>query len=444
MIFTTLLLIISILAIIILSSYYKFSTFFVLIFVAICVGLFAGISGEQVIKALKAGFGATMEKVGLLIILGVVLGILLEKSKATLSLAHFILLKTGEKYAPLAITLIGFLIGLPIFCDSGFIVLIGLTLSLGHKIPKSQFTLVCALATSLYGVHCLVPPHPGITSAAAILNVDIGKAMLIGAFVSIPSTIAAYFWNKYVGAEYQENYEKLITSQPAEISTDDLPNPYLSFLPIIVPIILIALKSILGVYPAFLPEQIIKIAKFLGEPVVALMVGILLSLFLFQKVEKKVINQLLEESIEKAGPILAVIAAGGAFGEIIKTLDIGRVYADVLKTDNLGLLIPFGLALIFKTAQGSSTVAVISAASICLPLLPSLGLESEWGRLLALSAMGAGSMVVSHANDAYFWVITKFGNSNVNLTLRSFTPASALMGFVALATIYSLKWYLGV
>lgn len=444
MFFITILLIISVISIIVLSSYYKFNTFFVLIFVALSVGLVAGISGEQVIKVLKAGFGATMEKVGLLIILGAVLGILLDKSKATLSLAQYILSKTGEKYAPLAITLVGFLIGLPIFCDSGFIVLIGLTLSLGHKIPKSQLTLVCSLATSLYGVHCLVPPHPGITSAAAILNVDIGKAMLLGAVVAIPATISAYFWNKYVGTKYQEDYIENFVAKIQPEQNPVLPSPFLSFLPIIVPIALIAIKSMILVYPEMVSEQSLKIVKFLGEPVAALMVGIVLSLFLFKKLEKNVINHVLEDSIEKAGPILAVIAAGGAFGEIIKTLDIGKVYAEVLNGGNLGLLIPFALALIFKTAQGSSTVAVISAASICMPLLPSLGLDSEWGRLLTLSAMGAGSMVVSHANDAYFWVITRFGNLNLNLTLRTFSPASALMGFVALTTIYVLKWYLGV
>jgi GntP family gluconate:H+ symporter len=215
-------------------------------------------------------------------------------------------------------------------------------------------------------------------------------------------------------------------------------------LPIVIPILLIAFKSILLVYPHLLPAELLKIVKFIGEPVAALLVGIALAIPLFPVFNRSQINAIFEESIEKAGPILAVIAAGGAFGEIIKTLDLGTVYGPTLVSGGFGLLIPFVLAAIFKTAQGSSTVAVISTASICLPLLPSLGLDAEWGRLLALSAMGAGSMVVSHANDAYFWVISRFGGLSVSLTLRTHTPASVLMSFVTLFSIYILKWFLNV
>jgi gluconate:H+ symporter, GntP family len=440
MLFISTLLIVSVLLIILLSSKYKISTFFVLILVAILAGLAAGMNGETVIKALKTGFGETMGKVGLLIILGATLGILLDKSNATLSLANYILAKTGERYAPLAITLVGFLIGLPIFCDSGFIVLIGLTLSLGQKLPKERLTLVSCLATSLYGVHCLVPPHPGITAAASTLNVELGKAMLLGAFLAIPATAVAYFWSVFNSKKIVHSFENQAIDL-SEVPHKNLPAPWRAFLPIIVPIALIALKSVLSLYPDKLSETVLKIVKFLGEPAAALLVGIALAIPLFKRVQKAVINQIFEESIEKAGPILAVIAAGGAFGEIIKLLDLGKVYGELLQGQALGLMIPFVLALIFKTAQGSSTVAAISAASICAPLLPALGLDTEWGRLLALSAVGAGSMVVSHANDAYFWVIARFGRLDVSVTLRTFTPASFLMGITTLLMLYIVKWW---
>lgn len=440
--YVSLLLIVSILTIILLSSRYKFNTFFVLIFVAMGVGFAAGMDGEALLKAIKVGFGSTLEKIGLLIILGATLGIILDKTNATLSLANFILNKTGERYAPLAITLVGILIGLPIFCDSGFVVLSGLVVSLGHTLPKKRLALVGCLATSLYAVHCLVPPHPGITAAAGVLNVDLGKAMLLGILVALPAAMVGYLYSLLLPASLDAVEQTATEKLP--IKKADLPSPALSFLPIIVPIALISLKSVVLLYPDMALPFVLNIIKFVGEPITALIAGLGLTLPLFQKIEKEKLNQLFDEAIEKAGPILIVTAAGGAFGEIIRTLELGKVYGAALAAGGWGLLVPFGLAAIFKTAQGSSTVAVVSTASLVAPLLAALGLAGPDGALLALLAMGAGSMVTSHANDSYFWVISRFGNLNVSVTLRAFTPASALMGGTALLVIYVMKWLMGM
>ncbi|NBB21364.1 GntP family permease [Runella sp. CRIBMP] len=440
--YVSLLLIVSILTIILLSSRYKFNTFFVLIFVAMGVGFAAGMEGEALLKAIKVGFGSTLEKIGLLIILGATLGIILDKTNATLSLANFILNKTGERYAPLAITLVGILIGLPIFCDSGFVVLSGLVVSLGHTLPKKRLALVGCLATSLYAVHCLVPPHPGITAAAGVLNVDLGKAMLLGILVALPAATVGYLYSLSLPASLDAVEQTATEKLP--IKDVDLPSPALSFLPIIVPIALISLKSVVLLYPDMALPFVLNLIKFVGEPITALIAGLGLTLPLFRKIEKEKLNQLFDEAIEKAGPILIVTAAGGAFGEIIRTLELGKVYGAALAAGGWGLLVPFGLAAIFKTAQGSSTVAVVSTASLVAPLLAALGLAGPDGALLALLAMGAGSMVTSHANDSYFWVISRFGNLNVSVTLRAFTPASALMGGTALLVIYVMKWLMGM
>ena len=326
--FVAILLITSILLIVILSSKFKFNTFYVLFAVAILVGLTAQFSGEEVIKNLKAGFGHTLEKIGLLIILGTTLGVILDKTNATISIANYILEKTGEKYAAVAITLIGFIIGLPIFCDSGFIVLSGLLYSLGKKVKNSQVFFTVCLAGSLLSVHCLVPPHPGITAAAGLMNVELGQTMLLGIFLAIPGTIVAYFWGKYSGKKYQHLYSEAADLQDDKIdlSSLNLPKPLHSFLPIIVPIALISLKSIILLNPTIFSESILSLVKLVGEPIVALFVGILISITLFEKFEKAKLNHLLETAIEKAGPILAIIAIGGAFGEIIKMLDLGKVF----------------------------------------------------------------------------------------------------------------------
>jgi gluconate:H+ symporter, GntP family len=428
--FVAILLIISILLIILLSSKFKFNTFYVLFVVAILVGLTAQFSGEEVMKNLKLGFGHTLEKIGLLIILGTTLGVILDKTNATISIANFILEKTGEKYAGVAITLIGFIIGLPIFCDSGFIVLSGLLYSLGKKVKDSQVFFTVCLAGSLYSVHCLVPPHPGITAAAGLMNVELGQTMLLGIFLAIPGTLVAYFYGIYSGKKYQHLYAEPsdLQEDTINLSTLNLPKPFHSFLPIIIPIALISVKSIFLLNPAIFSESILSITKFVGDPIVALFIGILISISLFEKIDKLKLNHLLETAIEKAGPILAIIAIGGAFGEIIKMLDLGKVFGETITQYHVGLLIPFVLTVIFKTAQGSSTVAIISSASIIFPLLPSLGLDSEWGRQITLMAMGAGSMMVSHANDAYFWVVSRFGNLSTDLALKSYTIMTILMG----------------
>ena len=434
------LLILSITAIILLSAKYKFNTFFVLLIVAATVGFAAGFDGEKVISMLKTGFGSTLEKIGILIIFGTTLGILLEKSRATLSLANFILSKTGENNAPLAVTLMGFLIGLPIFCDSGFVVLIGLVMSLVGRLPKLHVALVVCLASALYSVHCLVPPHPGITAAAGILKVDIGKAMLLGVVLSIPPAVVAFFWAKYINRKLGIHFTQTIDNQI--FASEKLPSPLLSFLPIIVPIVLISIKSITLLNPSLYPPSVFLVVKFIGDPIVALLVGILLTIPLFKNFDKKELNSLFDIALERSGAILAVTAAGGAFGEVIKALDLGKVFGETLAASGLGLVIPFALAAIFKTAQGSSTVAVISTAGIVAPLLASIGLNTEGGQLLALMAAGAGSMLFSHTNDSYFWVISKFSKLDTDTTLRAHSFASALMAVIAFLSVWVASFFI--
>jgi GntP family gluconate:H+ symporter len=433
------LLVTSITAIIVFSSKLKFNTFFVLLIVAAIVGLAAGLDGEALIKVLKKGFGNTLEKIGLLIIFGTTLGILLEKTGATLSLAQYIIAKTGEKRMPLAVVIMGFIIGLPIFCDSGFVVLIGLVMSLSARIPKWHVFLVGCLASALLAVHCLVPPHPGITAAAGILKVDIGQAILLGGIIAIPPTIVGYFYSKKLN-------NRLNLSFPTDFLLEKtgvfiLPSPLLSFLPIVVPILLISLKSIFSINPTLTHPSVYTLVAFVGEPMIALFVGILMTLPLLKNITRSQLNDVLDSAIDKSGSILAVTAAGGAFGEVIQALELGKVFGEQFAASGLGLFIPFALAVIFKTAQGSSTVAVISTASIVAPLLPSLGMDTEGGQLFALMAAGAGSMVFSHTNDSYFWVISKFSKLDTATTLKLQSTMTALMGITTFLTILGLSYF---
>lgn len=441
--YTTLLLITGIAAIILLSAKWKFNTFFVLLIVAAVVGFAAGMDGDTVVKSLKTGFGSTLEKIGLLIIFGTTLGILLEKTNATVSLACYILSKTGESRAPLAVLLMGFLIGLPIFCDSGFVVLIGLVMSLVARMPHFHVLLVIILASVLLSVHCLVPPHPGITAAAGILKVDIGRAILLGSVLAIPPAITGFIWAKYINRKLNITYDFNLKNLDNQIvDSGNIPSPILSFLPIVIPIFLISLKSFVSLKPELPPPSVFKAISFIGEPMIALFIGILTTFPLVKNMPRAPLNGLLDAAIDKSGSILAVTAAGGAFGEIIKGLDLGKTYGDIFAASGMGLFIPFALSAVFKMAQGSSTVAVISTAGIVAPLLPSLGLSTEGGQLLALMASGAGSMVFSHTNDSYFWVISKFSNLDTATTLRAHSTATALMGMVAFFSIFIVSFFI--
>jgi len=205
-----------------------------------------------------------------------------------------------------------------------------------------------------------------------------------------------------------------------------------------VPILLIAVKSVYGIETSHGAKWLSSLL-FIGDPVPALMIGVILALWCKSKWTAGELSHRLQDSVEKAGSILIIIGAGGAFGAILAATKIGLHFSEVLNLGALGLLFPFLLTSVLKTAQGSSTVAIITAASIVQPLLHSLGLESDNGKILCVLAMGAGSMVISHANDAYFWVIARFSGLEMKTMLRVYTIATLLMGLTSIILVYLLS-----
>jgi GntP family gluconate:H+ symporter len=298
--------------------------------------------------------------------------------------------------------------------------------------------MAASLATSLMAVHCLVPPHPGITAATGTMGGELGTVMLWGILLSLPAAVVGYLWTAWRG--------KLVVYESTELEVHeafdkDLPPALLSFLPIILPIALIAFKSMVLLYN---PSQVIetnsgvKLVSFIGEPVIALAIAILVSFSLIKKHSRGELQHWLSDGVHKAGMILAIVAAGGMFGEMLQATGTGKNLGDLLGGLSLGIFFPFLIAAVLKTAQGSSTIAVITAASLVLPLLPGLGLQSPTAVTLTILSMGAGSMIVSHANDAYFWVITRFSNLPASATLKVFTMASLLMGISVQLLIWAI------
>jgi len=432
-----------IILIIVLTTRWKVHAFFALLISCLVVGLGVGLPPENVISIAKDGFGNIMKSLGFIIVLGTTLGVVLEYTGSTRVMANYILKKVGERRAPLAMSLTGFIVGMPIFCDSGFIVLSGLNKSLADRSRTPMVIMSVSLATGLYSVHCMIPPHPGAAAAAGVIGVEYGRLILFGILVAVPAAIAGYAWARYAGRGTALTGDGPGTGHGtalADVGEEKVSGVSVSgsFLPVIVPIALIAFKSFFSIeHIQNIP--VLSILLSFGDPVIALFIGIILAFTGVRKWTRDSVGALLGDAVEKAGSILVIIGAGGAFGAILAATKMGDRLSFILPLPSLGILFPFLLTFVLKTAQGSSTVAIITAASIVKPLLPALGLASGNGPLLCVLSMGAGSMLLSHANDAYFWVITRFSGLDMKTMLRVYTVATGLMGMTAYGMVYVLS-----
>jgi GntP family gluconate:H+ symporter len=420
--------------IVILTAKYRVHAFFALIISCFVVGTGVQLPFNEVIAAVKDGFGNIMKSLGIIIMLGTTLGVLLEYTGGTRVMAAFILKKVGEGRAPLAMSITGFIIGLPIFCDSGYIVLSGLNNSLAKRTGIPIAVMAVSLATGLYAVHCLIPPHPGAAAAAGILHVDYGRLIMAGILVAVPASAVGFLWARYSGKQFAGE----AVEQKESAATAELPSVARAFLPVVIPILLIALKSFIIVENTA-ANGWLSICLSLGDPLIALSIGVLLAFNCKRNWKRDAVARLLQDSAEKAGGILVIIGAGGAFGAVLAATKVGDHISSSMALGGLGILFPFLLTCVLKTAQGSSTVAIITASSIVQPLSPALGLANGNGPLLCILAMGAGSMMISHANDAYFWVISKFSGLDMKTMLKVYTIATILMGLTAFMAVFILS-----
>ncbi|HTQ65227.1 MAG TPA: GntP family permease [Puia sp.] len=424
--------------IILLTTKYRVHAFFALLAACLVTGLGVQMPLPDIITTMKEGFGNIMKSLGFIIVLGTTLGVLLEHTGSTKVMADYILKKTGEKYAALAMSITGFIVGLPVFCDSGYIVLSGLIRPLSKRTGIPIITLAISLATGLLSVHCLIPPHPGAAAAAATIGVDPGKLVAIGSMIAIPAAFVGYWWTLYSTRKIPA---AIIEKIDTEKKTENMPSVMQAFLPVITPVVLIAMKSFFTIDTAITSKWTNFFLSW-GDPVVALSIGVALAFIAKKDWDKHTMSKILQESVEKAGSILVIIGAGGAFGAILAATKPGVHFSETFNIGNAAIFFPFLLTVILKTAQGSSTVAIITASAIVQPLLPVLGIHTSTEKLLCVLAMGGGSMIISHANDAYFWVIIKFSGLEMKNVLKVYSIATLLMGLVTLLMVYILSFIL--
>ncbi|PKQ44884.1 GntP family permease [Confluentibacter flavum] len=421
------------------ASKYKFHPFLSLLMAGIIMGFVGELSEEEITTALTNGFGKTLGSIGIIIAFGTIIGAYLEKSGGAKTLANWALSAIGAKRSILAMNITGFIVSIPVYCDSGFIILSSLNKAISKSSKIPVVVLAVSLAAGLYSTHVFVPPTPGPLAATAALNADLGLVILLGLVIAIPVSLIGFFWAKYIERHYKNisnNHDSVTDSK-----NQTIPKTSTAFMPIVIPIVLIALKSISN-YPTHpLGEGLLfDFTNFIGNPVIALLIGVFLAFKLKTNVKEATHYDWVTNGLKEAGIIILITGAGGAFGSILQATGIGNIIGNKFSDSNLGLFLPFIIAALLKTAQGSSTVSIITTAAIMAPILASFGLDSSMGRALTVLAIGAGAMTVSHLNDSYFWVVAQFSGMNTTTALKTQTVSTFLQGIVGIILIMILGW----
>lgn len=414
--------------------------FIVMTVISILVGLVCGIPSEKVIVIVKNGFGSIMGNIGIVILCGTIIGTILEKTGAALTMANTILGIVGKSRSVLTMAITGYVTGIPVFCDSGFVILSPISRALADRSNVSLAVMATALSGGLYATHCLVPPTPGPIAMAGTLDADLGLTILVGLLVSIPATLAAYLYAKYISSKIDIPANPEFTVEELLEKYGRLPGALHSFSPILVPIILIALKSV-GDFPSHpLGNGALKyFLSFIGNPVIALVLGVFLAMTLIPATENKNALKWITEGVTNSAGILAITGAGGSFGAIIQQLPIADVISSSLMGMGVGVFLPFIIAALLKCAMGASTVAMITTSAMIAPMLPAMGFTSPLARVLIIMAIGAGSMTVSHANDSYFWVVSQFSDMSTSQAYKCQTGMTGVMGITTIIVVYILS-----
>ena len=450
--------VIAIILMIVMISKLKVHPFLALMSISLALAIVAGIDLSKIPAMIGVGFSGTFKSIGIVIIFGTIIGTVLEKTGAALKLADMVVKLVGQRRPELAMLIMGWVVGIPVFCDSGFVVLNSIREALYKKISASPVAMSVALSGGLYASHVFIPPTPGPIAAAGTLGLG-GNLLLViimGTVVSVPVLIAVYFFSKSIAKSVtisDKEADATITASYEELlkKFGKLPCGFLSLAPIIMPIIFMAVGSVIDVLAkqgmldkaALLP----KIFLFLGNPIIALAIGVIFCVFLLAETKKmREFDHITNESLKIAGPILFITAAGGVLGNVITEAGFVNFFKENASTIKaIGIFFPFIISAVLKTAQGSSTVAIITTASIMGAFsadnsrMQTLGFTSEISAALCVMAIASGAMCVSHANDSYFWVVTNFSKMTADQGYRTQTAMTFIMGVVGMISVYILS-----
>ena len=410
------------------SIKYKIKPYMVLLATCLITGLFLKIDFSQSLNLTFQGFKNIILSIGPIIIIGTILGKFLQETGATNKMVTTFISMFGLSKTPLTFNILGFIISIPVFCDAAFILMSSIIKEISRISGRKMIILTVCLATGLYSAHVFVPPTPGPLAASALIGADVGLLLLIGLIIGIAVSLSGYIWMRFLlkkdfqlnndsKASFKLNNEKSLTV----------------FLPIIIPIILISISTLIK-YPSLkiIENEITNFIGFIGKPEVALFIGLIISTVFIRRDDSKNISKWIGNSLKNSFDILLITGAGGALGFIIRSSGVIESLGIVNFNGTYGLVSVFLIAALIKTVQGSSTVAIITTCALVSPLIDQVGVIGEIQKILLITAIGSGAMTVSHFNDSYFWVVTKYSNLEIKEVIKFFSTATLIQGLIGL------------
>lgn len=419
----------------------KWNPFVTLLISALMLGLLTGMKPQDVVQSITQGLGGTLGTIAIVIALGTMLGKMMAESGGAEQIANTLIDKFGESRVHWAMLLVGFIVGIPVFFEVGVILLIPIVFTVARKTNKSLLQIGIPILAGLSTVHGLVPPHPAPMIAIDAYHADLGRTILYSLLVGIPTAIiAGPLFGKFIGKRIQLQPPTKLAEQFAQKSDRPLPSFGITLFTILLPVILMLIGSVADIVD---PEGISSLAvlcKFIGHEIIALLIAVVFSFFSLgyaRGFKKEEISRFTSECLAPTATIILIIGGGGAFKQVLINSGVGGAIAELATQANINvILFAWFVAALIRVATGSATVAMTTAAGIVAPVLamtPGVPVE------LVVLATGAGSIVLSHVNDAGFWMVKEFFNMSVPETLKSWTVMETILSVVGLALILLLS-----
>ncbi|WP_237886496.1 GntP family permease [Pseudomonas sp. PGPR40] len=435
--------VVTVIGLIVLITKFKFHPFIALIIAAAFLGLTSGMPISTIIKAFQDGFGGVLGFVGIILALGTMLGKMMAESGGADQIAQTLIRAFGKDKVQWAMMFAAFLVGIPLFFEIGFVLLIPLVFIVARRTGVSIIKIGIPLLAGLSAVHGLVPPHPGPLLAIGVFGADIGKTILYGLIVALPTAIIAgpifgTFIAKHIpGHPNQELVDQLVRDEDA----GDLPSFGITLITVLSPVFLMLLKTFADVA---LPDGNFfrTFMDLIGHPISALLLALLLSLYTFgykQGIGSQQMLKWLDASLAPTAAIILIIGAGGGFKQMLVTSGVGNVIGNMAVAAQISpILLAWLVAAVIRIATGSATVATITGAGIVVPVV---GMIPGVNRELLVLATGAGSLILSHVNDAGFWLVKQYFNMTVAETFKTWTAMETILSVVGLGFILLLSLF---
>lgn len=426
---------------------FKVHPVFALVYVGIASAIAFGFPLGDVVGTVTGGFGGTIGSIGIVIILGCTMGVILEDTGAALVLANTILKFVGKKRSALAMAISGYLVSIPVFSDSAIVILSPVARALSARGGVPLFALLGALNAGILATHTMVPPTPGPLAAAGTLGADLGMVIAWGLLTSLAYTVVATLYctskpmlARYPQVSHMQNVETVLNDDFTIKTDKKLPNAGLTFAVILLPVLLICLNSFAKIgLPAESPSLVYF--GFIGHPVIALTVGVILALFLdTSRFSKEQMYDWFNRAVDTSGFIILATGAAGAYGAVLKASGVGTYLGELIASTPLpAVFVPYLVAVLLSVSNGSATVSLLTGSAIILPLLGPLGLSP----VIATLAIAAGSSFFYHANASHFWVVVKTNDLDMKQGFAVVSVASALGSIAAGLAVWVLNMFIG-